>query len=366
MQILSTPFEFNGMRLRNRLVRSATHEGLASPEGFWTPEMAEAQERLARGGVGLIVTGHAYVSVEGRVRPGQTAADSDECVGPWRETVGRVHAAGAKIVLQLAHAGGRGGDPQTAAGPSPFIPGKNSSECREMTVDDIARVVRCFAAAARRAKEAGFDGVQIHAAHGYLVSEFLSPFYNRRADAYGGPLENRARLLYEIYDAVRAEVCGGYPVLAKINTEDFVPGGFTSAECAAVCRELERRGLDAVELSGGIPEAGPEQSPVRTVDPAPGDPAYYETAAREIRAGLRMPVILVGGIRSAADAGRLLREGVCDLVSLCRPLIRDPGLPNRWLAGEAARTECVSCNGCFRPIMTGRGLYCPRAAREQG
>jgi len=362
---LAAPFELNGMMLRNRLVRSATHEGLASPEGLWTPEMAAMQERLARGGVGLIITGHAYVSVEGRVRPGQTAADSDECVGPWREAVERVHAAGAKIALQLAHAGGRGGDRETAAGPSPFIPGKNCPECREMDANDIARVVRCFAAAARRAKAAGFDGVQIHAAHGYLVSQFLSPFYNRRADAYGGPLENRARLLYEILDAVRAEVGGGFPVLAKINTGDFVPGGFSREECAAVCRELEARGLDAVEFSGGIPEAGDASSPVRTVDPAPGEPAYYEEAARAIRAQLRIPVILVGGIRAAADAERLLREGVCDLVSLCRPLIRDPELPERWLAGDAARSGCVSCNGCFRPIMTGRGVYCPRAGKPE-
>ena len=364
MQGLSTSFEINGMRLRNRLVRSATHEGLASPGGLWTPGMTAAMERLARGGVGLIITGHAWVSVEGRIRSGQSAADSDDCLGPWRETLARVHAAGAKIVLQLGHAGGRGGDARTAAGPSRFLPGKDGHECREMSLADIARAVRGFAAAARRAREAGFDGVQIHAAHGYLVSQFLSPFYNRRADAYGGPLENRARLLDEIYDAVRGEVGGGYPVLAKINTADFVPGGFTPAECAEVCRELERRGLDAVELSGGIPEAGPALSPVRTVDPAPGDPAYYEAAAREIRAGLRMPVALVGGIRAAVDAERLLREGTCDLVSLCRPLIREPELPNRWLAGEAARAECVSCNGCFRPIMTCRGLYCPRAARK--
>jgi len=365
MQILSAPFELNGMTLRNRLVRSATHEGLASPDGFWTPEMAAAQVRLAKGGVGFIITGHAYVSVEGRVRRGQSAADSDECIGPWREAVEKVHAAGAKIALQPAHAGGRGGDRETAAGPSPFIPGKNAPECLEMNTNDIARTVRCFAAAARRAKAAGFDAVQIHAAHGYLVSQFLSPFYNRRTDAYGGALENRARLLYEVLDAVRAEVGDEFPVLAKINTEDFVPGGFSREECAAVCRELEARGLDAVELSGGIPEAGDALSPVRNVDPAPGVPAYYEDAARSIRPQLHIPVILVGGIRTAADAERLLCEGACDLVALCRPLIGDPDLPQRWLGGDSDRTGCVSCNGCFRPIMTGRGVYCPRTGKPE-
>lgn len=366
-RIMIAPFEINGMKLRNRLVRSATHEGLASEAGLWTPELAAALERLARGGIGLIVSGHACVSPEGRVRPRQSAADSDDCIGPWREAVAKIHAAGAKIVLQLAHAGGRAGDPATAAGPSPFVPEKNRAECREMSAGDIARTVRDFGEAARRAREAGFDGVQIHAAHGYLISQFLSGFYNRRGDGYGGALENRARLLFEVYEAVRSAAGREFPVLAKINSEDFVPGGFTVEECAEVCRELESRGLDAAELSGGIPEAGMASGPVRTVDPAPGAPAYYENAARAIRGGIRMPLLLVGGIRDAAGAERLLAEHVCDLVALCRPLIRDPELPGRWLAGDSGRSECISCNACFRPIMTGRGLYCPpQKARNHG
>jgi len=359
-QLLAAPFEINGMKLRNRLVRSATHEGLASAKGLYTPELSAALEQLARGGIGLVISGHAFSSIEGRVRAGQAAADSDDCIGPWKSAIEKVHASGAKIVLQLAHAGGRGGDPATAAGPSPFVPAKNRPPCREMSRDDIARFVRRFADAARRAKTAGFDGVQIHAAHGYGISQFLSPFYNHRTDAYGGPLENRARLLYEVLEAIRQEVGAGYPVLAKINSDDFVPGGFTPAESLEVCLGLEKRGLDAVELSGGIPEAGDDRSPVRTVNPASGDPAYYEGTARMIRPRLNIPVALVGGIRSAADAERLLREKVCDLVSLCRPLIRDPELPNRWLSGDSDRSGCVSCNACFRPIMTGRGIYCPR------
>lgn len=360
---ISTPLAINGMTLRNRFVRSATHEGLASREGVYTPELAAVYERLGRAGLGLVVTGHAFVSPEGRAGRNQAAADSDGCIGPWHETVDRVHASGTKIVLQLAHAGGAAADAASAVGPSPFVSGRNRPPCREASAGEIAHIVRNFAEAALRAKRAGFDGVQLHAAHGYLISQFLSGFYNHRSDAYGGTPENRARLLLEILGAVRTEVGRDYPVLAKINCEDFAPGGFSAAECIRLCRELERHGLDAVELSGGIPEAGPLLSPVRTVDPQPDGPVYYEEYARELRRGLSIPLLLVGGIRDAAAAERLLAEEICDGVSLSRPLIRDPEIVRRWLAGETARSTCVSCNGCFRPILTGRGLFCPRDQR---
>ncbi|MBS1371093.1 MAG: NADH:flavin oxidoreductase [Lentisphaeria bacterium] len=363
--ILFSPARIGRLEVRNRFVRSATHEGLATAEGLHTPELSAVLERLAQGELGLIVTGHSFVSPEGRAGRNQAAADSDTCIAPWRETVRRIHAAGAKIVLQLAHAGGQAADAELAAGPSACASGRNRPPCREMTAGDISEVVRRFGDAARRAREAGFDGVQIHAAHGYLISQFLSGFYNRRADAYGGTPENRARLLFEVFDAVRVGAGPGFPVLAKINSADFAPGGFSASSCAAVCRGLAERGLDAVELSGGIPEAGPELSPVRTVDPQPGEPAYYEETARMLKPELPVPLLLVGGIRDAAAARRLVTEGVCDFVSLCRPLIREPELVKRWKGGSAARSRCVSCNGCFRPVMTGRGLYCPPGRRKE-
>ncbi len=357
--MLPTPFTLGRMRLRNRIVRSATHEGLASEHDLCTPELATALKCLGQNQVGLIISGHAYVSPEGRVRSRQNAIHSDDTIEPWKKALESIHATGAKVILQIAHAGGRAGDPALAAGPSPFVPEKNRDECREMTGEEVSRLPELFAAAAVRAQKAGFDGVQIHAAHGYLISQFLSGFYNHRTDAFGGVLENRARILYHIYDAIRSATGADYPILAKINSEDFVPGGFSAEECLTVCRELERRGLDAIELSGGIPEAGALRSPVRTESPAPGAAVYYEQTARALRAVLDMPLLLVGGIRDAANAERLLAEDVCDLVSLSRPLIREPDLAARWLAGNRDRAECISCNGCFRPIMTGRGLYCP-------
>ena len=366
MMNLFTPVRLNQRQVPNRVVRSATHEGLADDRGHYTPELTALLRRLAANRVGLILSGHAYVSPEGRVRRGQAAADHDACIPPWRQATAAVHAEGGLIFLQLAHAGGSAERSPAAFGPSPFAPGGEGEPCRAATPEELARIPAAFAAAARRAREAGFDGVQIHAAHGYLLSQFLSGFYNHREDAYGGTPENRARLLYEVYAAVRAAVGADYPVLVKLNAADFVAGGLTAGESRTVALELARRGLDGVELSGGIPEAGARLSPVRQENPAsPEAPVYYEAEARALKnAALPIPLLLVGGIRYPETAERLLATGVCELISLSRPLIRDPELAARWARGEGGRSECVSCDRCFRPIMTGRGCYCPVAARS--
>ncbi len=361
---LFAPFHIGGLAVRSRFVRSATHEGLADENGFYTEKLSDVLTLLAEHEVGLIISGHAFVSPEGRASALQATAVTDEAVPFWRETVGRVHAHGAKIALQLAHAGGNTAT-AGAAGPSAFAQAPGRKECRALTPAEIHALQNAFADAARRAKSAGFDAVQIHAAHGYLLSQFLSPYYNCRTDDYGGALPNRARMVYEVYDAVRAAVGEDYPVLIKINSEDFVPGGFSQEECRTVCLELEKRGLNAIELSGGIPPAGAALSPVRVQDVAAGEKVYYEDAARKLKAVLHIPVILVGGVREPDKALSLIESGVCDMISLSRPLIREPGLLSRWLAGDRTRTACVSCNACFRPIVTGRGFACPREERKR-
>ena len=252
---LFTPVRIGGLSIRNRFVRSATHEGLADENGFYTERLSGVLTLLAEHEVGLIISGHAFVSPEGRASALQASAATDDAIPGWRETVERVHARGAKIALQLAHAGGNTAVPG-AAGPSAFAQAPGKKECRALTPDEIRNLKTAFAAAACRARRAGFDAVQIHAAHGYLLSQFLSPYYNRRTDDHGGTLSGRARMVYEVYDAVRNAVGEDYPVLIKINSEDFVPGGFSQEECRTVCLELEKRGLNAIELSGGIPPAG--------------------------------------------------------------------------------------------------------------
>ena len=219
-------------------------------------------------------------------------------------------------------------------------------------------MTQAFASAARRAKAAAFDAVQIHAAHGYLLSQFLSPYFNRRTDAYGGDAAHRARLLLEVTAAVRGEVGDDYPVLVKMNAEDFLPGGLSVDDMLRVAGMLEAEGVDAVELSGGT---GLEQglSFSRVGRPAPGEPeAYYEAAARRFKNEIGLPLILCGGIRTFETAERLVAESATDYISLSRPLIREPHLVARWRAGDAAPARCISDNGCFDPPEGCVGLVC--------
>ena len=234
-----------------------------------------------------------------------------------------------------------------------------------MTSEDIDAVTQAFAAAAVRARTAGFDAVQIHAAHGYLLSQFLSPFFNKRNDEYGGSIENRARLAVEVLKAVRSAVGADFPLLIKLNAEDFLPGGLTLEDMIRTAVMLEGDGIDAIELSGGTFLSG-KHGPSRQGKPGPGEPeAYYEAAARLYKEKVRVPLVLVGGIRTFETAERLVTEGVCDYVALCRPLIREPGLVNRWKSGDTGPAACVSDNGCFQPGFQGKGVYCVVEARQQ-
>ena len=196
--ILFTPVKINNMIVANRFVRSATHEGVLDGGGLWNSRLEEILTELADGELGLIISGHAFVSPAGRAGRNQASAASDECIAPWERIVEKLHLLQSRIILQLAHAGGFALDPETAVGPSPFAASPRRPPCRALSIAEIDQLTGQFVDAAIRAREAGFDGVQIHAAHGYLLSQFLSGHYNHRSDAYGGSPENRARLLCEI------------------------------------------------------------------------------------------------------------------------------------------------------------------------
>ena len=226
-------------------------------------------------------------------------------------------------------------------------------------MQEIDQVVEAFGKAAGRAKKAGFDGVQLHAAHGYLLSQFLSPFFNKRTDNYGGSIENRARILLEAFHAVRNEVGEEYPVFVKINSEDFVEGGLTVAEMLQVCAMLEKAGVDAIEMSGGTIYASGAYSSCRVgaLD-SPEKEVYYKEAAVRYKEKINVPLILVGGIHSFGVSEHLISEGVADFISICRPLIREPNLIKRWKDGDTAPPACVYCNGCFGPGLKGKGVQC--------
>jgi 2,4-dienoyl-CoA reductase-like NADH-dependent reductase (Old Yellow Enzyme family) len=351
----------NNLALANRFVRSATWEGMAEVDGSCSPGLIDLTAHLAEGDVGLIITSHAYVSPEGQAGPWQMGVHSDGMLPGLSRMTDAVHGAGGKVVMQLAHAGCYSAAQitgQEPLGPSVSDSGK-VPRCREVTKEEIRLICEAFGRGAARAKTAGFDGVQIHAAHGYLLSEFLSPFFNRRSDDYGGSVENRARIVLDVLRSIRATVGDGYPVLIKLNSEDFIDGGLSVDEMLSVAELLEKAGIDAVEMSGGTIYASGEYSSIRQGDPdAPEKEVYYRDAAVRFKERIAVPLLLVGGIRSLEVAEGLIDGGVADFISLSRPLIREPGLVRRWREGDRRRAACLSENACFGPLLKGEGLFC--------
>ncbi len=354
------------LRLPNRFIRAATWMGLATPDGGVSPILTRKMTALAEGGVGLIITGNTFVSQSGQSRTQQLAVYDDRFIPGLAGLTKSIHAAGGKIALQVMHAGCYADRTATGLEPlgaSVFVrDGKPLN--RAMTREELAGLVEDFAQGAARGRAAGFDAVEIHACHGYLLSQFLSPFYNQRTDEYGGSLENRARFLLEVVRAVRAKVGADYPLLVKINSEDHVEGGLTHQEALAVSAMLERASVDAVEYSGGTLASQGNQRPMPQGDLDPEHEAYYRQPAQEYKAKVGIPLILVGGIRSFEVANALVQGKVTDFVSLSRPLIREPGLVKRWAAGDLRRAECISCNGCATSAYSGKGAYCVFVERD--
>jgi 2,4-dienoyl-CoA reductase-like NADH-dependent reductase (Old Yellow Enzyme family) len=355
------------LSLANRFVRSATWMGMADPDGGVTPALLQCYETLAAGGIGLIISGFAFVSREGQGPEGQLGIHSDELVDGLRELTGRVHDRGGNIAAQIVHCGilskkehNRGLE---ILGPSEKILEDGSRVGRALLSKEISRIVRDFGAAAARAKEAGFDGIQLHFAHGYLGSQFLNPAANRREDEYGGSIENRCRFLIEVYDATREAVGGGYPVMAKLNVEDFQKGGLAFDEGKEAAVILKKRGLDALEVSGGSGDSK-ELGPARRIKEEEEE-AYFLKNAAEVKKATGMKVMLVGGLRTPSSLARIHEEHGIDYFSLSRPFIREPHLINRWKRGDLTRAACVSCSGCFLSIRKGRGVFCIKDRKDK-
>jgi len=365
---LFEPRSIGRLKIKNRFVRSATWEGMAGEDGACTSRLVKLTGELAVGEVGLIVSSHAFVSPEGQAGPWQLGICDDRLVSGLRQMATAAHDGGSTIVAQLAHAGLQAATLLTktqAIGPS-SLPRDDGTHCKEMTLAEIQQTVDTFVAAAVRAKDAGFDGVQIHAAHGYLLSQFVSPYYNRRRDEFGGSAANRARIVLDILGRIKSTLGEEFPVLIKLNSEDFIDGGLTVGDSLQIARLLAEAGIDAIELSGGTADAASHFKPVRRGRlPSEDKEVFYRDAARRFKEDINVPLIVVGGIRSYSVAERLVDEGLADFVSLSRPLIREPRLVARWKSGDTAKSECGSCNLCFKPILEGKGMYCVSQERER-
>ncbi|MBW2108622.1 MAG: NADH:flavin oxidoreductase [Deltaproteobacteria bacterium] len=361
MAALFDGIDINGMALKNRAVRSATWTGMAEADGQYSTRLIKLLTDLASGEVGLIITGFAYVLPNGKALSGQAGIHSDAMIPRLKQLTEKIHNAAGKICMQIAHAGTqtmlRPKNDRPIWGPSPVYNKVFKSTPKPMTQAEIKQTVRAFALAAGRVKQAGFDAVQIHAAHGYLIGQFLSPATNRRTDKFGGSLENRTRFLFQITRAVRKAVGKDYPVLVKLNAKDFVRAGLTLADGLSVAKGLDALGVDAIEVSGGVPAAGP-MGPARMKIRKADDEAYFATMAKKIKKQVSAPVMVVGGIRSFKRIDTILRAGHADLVSMSRPFIREPALIKRWKQGDRKKAACISCNQCFSTGLSRRGLHC--------
>lgn len=350
----------NGMELKNRLIRSATWEGMCDPEGRPTEKLESLYQSLALGGIGLIVSGYTFVRPEGRQLPSKMGMDNDDIAESHQKLTRIVHQAGGKIAVQLVHAGGQTNT--TTAGRQPLAPSSIQVEQfpeqpAELTKTEINEIVAAFGASAKRAKAWGYDGVQLHGAHGYLINQFLSPLTNQRSDEYGGSFENRTRFLMDVYQEVRAQVGPDYPIMIKLNTSDNLVGGFELTDGIRTAELLSHAGIDAIEVSAGTPASG-AKSPVRDKINKPEKEAYNLKMAKQVKEVVQCPVMVVGGMRSFEIVDRTVQQDGIDYISMARPFIREPDLPNRWLNGDHSKATCISCNGCFGPGLKEGGIYC--------
>jgi 2,4-dienoyl-CoA reductase-like NADH-dependent reductase (Old Yellow Enzyme family)/thioredoxin reductase len=355
---LFEPFKIGTMKLKNRIVMPPMGTNFSAEGGSVTKRLKNYYVERAKGGVGLIIVEGAYVEPKGRGSVRQLAVDHNNKIPGLRELANAVRTNDAKVALQLFHGGRQslssviGTQPVSA---SEVFCRLTRETPRALTVQEIRDVVEAFAEAARRAKEAGFDAVEIHGAHGYLINQFLSPLTNKRTDQYGGDVKGRARFLLEILERVRKKVGSGYPVLCRINGDDYIEGGITLEEAKATAKMLEAGSVDALHISGGIYDS---PVPVTTAPMALPRGNLVHLAA-EIKEVVGVPVIAAGRINNPELAEEILRQGKADLVSMGRALLADPYLPRKAAAGALDEiNRCTACDECINKLFFSEEIAC--------
>ncbi len=346
--------QIGSLELKNRWVRSATWDATADSHGAVTDDSVALYRELGQGGIGLIVSGYAFVSPLGQAVFGQYGVHTDDMIPGWRRLVRAAQEGGAKIALQIVHAG-INSDYLRRQGLTVLalsrMPGMNRPH-QEMTDEDIEAIIADFAAAAVRGREAGFDAIQLHGAHGYLMSQFLSPLFNHRTDRWGDTAENRRRSHLKVTQKVRQALGADFPLLIKLGIQDDREGGLTFEEGLETAQQMVAEGIHAIEIITGI------GAPVPVMKEDEPERAYFRERAASAKRGLSVPVILVGGIRSLEMAQDIVDSGDADLIAMSRPLIRDPGLIARWQRGETEPARCISCNKCLAIVGAGNPLRC--------
>nr|WP_207720405.1 NADH:flavin oxidoreductase [Clostridium gasigenes] len=295
------------MELKNRFFRGALWEDLADEKGHMTPELSYIYEELAKGGVGTIITGYSFVTRDEQPNPGMMGIYDDSFIDEYKKNTDKIHSLGANIIMQIVYGGFMttfNVGERTIGGPSTMQNEVTGTWAKEITKDEIKYLVNAYAQAALRIKKSGFNGVEIHGGHGYLLSQFLSPYYNKRRDEYGGNIENRGRIIFEIYEAIREKVGKDFPILIKLNSADYVKeGGLTQEDSLYVAKKLADLGISAIEVTGGN--------------------------------------------RHLDVMEDILKNTKIQYFTLSRPLTAEPDLINKWCSGDKKKVKCVSCNQCY-------------------
>jgi len=352
MKSLFDKTKLKNIELKNRFIRSATHEGMAGKDGAVNERLINIYENIAKGGVSTIISGFAYVVAGDPCSPGMIGAYDDRFIGGLKALTDAVHKHGANIILQVAEGGPQAKfnlKTRTVYAPS-VVEHKHTGVIPvEMTKEDIKKHVEAFGNAALRAKKSGFDGIQMHAAHGYLLSQFLTPYYNRRNDEYGGNIENRLRIIMEVYENMRQKAGDDYVVAIKINCSDFMgDDGLTFEESRYVCKKLDEKGIDLIEISGNVGFNPAEPEIIRTdIHNDLSKQCYYSEYAKVVAKETRCPVAVVGGNRDFALMNEILNCTDIEYFSLSRAILREPDLVNKWEQDNSYESGCMSCNKCF-------------------
>ena len=330
------------LTINNRLVRSATMEFETTEDGNLTDKYIKLYEDLAKGGVGLIITGAMAINKDSQVKKDMINIYHDNFIDDFSRVTNIVHKYNGKIIPQLAHGGliSISASSNMRLGPSAIIGGK------EMSKEDIKKVIHDFSTAAEKCKQAGADGIQIHAAHGFLLSQFLSPVFNKRQYKYGGSILNRSRILFEIITAVKSTVGNDFAILIKLNYSDLIKNGLSLEDSKWICKSLDKSGISAIEISSGIISDN-TYLPAQTI-PDKQSENYNDKAASEISKLISTPIICVGGYRDFFIMENSLNKSNIQAFSLCRPLICEPDLPHKWRNNNSYKPKCISCNSCFK------------------
>jgi 2,4-dienoyl-CoA reductase-like NADH-dependent reductase (Old Yellow Enzyme family) len=354
---LFEPCTVMGLSLPNRFIRSATLEGLADADGAPSSELKRVYTDLATGGVGLISTSACLADrewVPSSVR--FLSLHSDHILSRWEDMVRAVHQAGARLSVQLA--------PFFLVNGNPVGPFAYKEGIKPLSLPEIEQLVSLYALAAERAKILGADAVQVHGGHGYPLSQFLSPFYNRRQDNYGGSPFNRTRIFLDIRRAV-ADRCGeAFPVWIKMNALEGIPGGIAPEDAEIYGQLLSAGGYGAIEVTGGSLEGSYDSR--GPLDKKLWVEGYYVELASRVKAHSRVPVVAVGGLRDLTMIETIFSEDKADLMAMSRPFIHEPDLIRRWRSRDRRPALCQSCNGCLASVHQGKGLRCVQRKPEQG